>query len=139
MQGPSESRGMECSVCSESIHSNDCTCTLKSCSHTFHTACIQRWIMVAGGAPTCPLCRNSSIECEHHPRASEHNSTELLGDLTRSNALEVRALGERVAALERFSDWRREVLEEYPEIPSSVGTSTERLFTVAHACGSDSE
>lgn len=44
--------GQQCSICFENICSNDIA-TL-ACAHSFHRACIGRWVE---RTPSCPLCR----------------------------------------------------------------------------------
>lgn len=42
----------ECSICFEKINKNDIEKT--SCSHYYHSECIEKWLDKKG---TCPLCR----------------------------------------------------------------------------------
>lgn len=129
---------MQCAVCWEVLDPAEPTCTLLGCNHTFHSDCMQRWLVAAGSEPTCPLCRSSSVECEHAASALEHNSNALLGELSRSNARETRALGQRVAALEQYWDARRD-FEEYESVRDGLASANERVFTVANPAASDSE
>jgi Ring finger domain len=44
-----------CSICLDSVEENDAkTCLHPAGCHTFHDACLQRWL---GRTPTCPTCR----------------------------------------------------------------------------------
>ena len=130
---------MDCAVCGESIGLNDVTCTLRECAHTFHAECVQRWIATVGSASTCPLCRSSNVECQHSPRAREHNSATLLGELVRTNSRDVRSLGERLSRLEGPGEGERGWVDSYTSVQSETEIANEQLFTVAYQPFSDSD
>ena len=46
----------QCPICLESVD-NDNTWLTTKCQHSFHTACITKWIHHS----TCPLCREAKI------------------------------------------------------------------------------
>ena len=51
-----------CSVCLEAItQTRRNICKLKSCNHTFHSECLQTWLL---SNETCPVCRGDA-HCNH--------------------------------------------------------------------------
>lgn len=45
-----------CPICFEDFQTADQIITLPSCDHTFHSACISRWLLKS---PLCPMCRSN--------------------------------------------------------------------------------
>ena len=45
-----------CSICRDEIQRGSITRTLNTCNHSFHIACIDRWLAINS---RCPLCRQS--------------------------------------------------------------------------------
>jgi hypothetical protein len=57
-----ETTSMEvCTICLCDLDSQQPQCVLQ-CTHTFHTSCIQRWLL---DHVTCPICRSEEIACQH--------------------------------------------------------------------------
>ena len=48
--------GKPCSICHEEFNLTDSLSTIKSCNHTFHFKCIEKWSRYKR---TCPLCRTN--------------------------------------------------------------------------------
>ena len=44
-----------CSICFEPLNSRYYNNTTTSCSHTFHSTCINTWVTYSN---TCPICRS---------------------------------------------------------------------------------
>ncbi|XP_078438339.1 RING-H2 finger protein ATL56-like [Wolffia australiana] len=53
------SRAGDCAVCLESFREGDRCRALPRCGHSFHRACVDRWLVVA---PLCPVCRTGLRE-----------------------------------------------------------------------------
>lgn len=54
---------MDCTICiCELSESDQDVCQLEPCKHTFHSACIQTWLIEN---PTCPTCRSTVPTCNH--------------------------------------------------------------------------
>ena len=47
-------RRVTCAICMDDISTEDANCTLP-CSHSYHNACINRWLGEKSG---CPVCRS---------------------------------------------------------------------------------
>lgn len=43
----------KCAICLETLSMNQKNTKTLSCSHTFHSACIRRWLQIR---PACPYC-----------------------------------------------------------------------------------
>ncbi|CAG9323242.1 unnamed protein product [Blepharisma stoltei] len=49
------SNGEICSICLENMKTREIVSKLSNCHHTFHKACIERWLQIKH---ICPLCRD---------------------------------------------------------------------------------
>lgn len=47
-----------CAVCLEGVVSGDLQRTLR-CGHTFHSSCVELWLMYGAAAPSCPVCKQT--------------------------------------------------------------------------------
>jgi len=47
-----------CSICLQELDNGDDTCTVRVCSHAFHSTCIKQWI---ARSLSCPVCRKQMI------------------------------------------------------------------------------
>ena len=92
-----------CSICLDDLSIMNC-CTIKSCSHTFHSACLWQWLCTM---KCCPLCRNSHVTCEHGDTVLEHDDSVVRGVFARLldeyNTMKTQkdAFEERVMVLEQ--------------------------------------
>jgi hypothetical protein len=50
-----------CVVCLQSI-GESVACRMVHCGHTFHSVCIQKWLVLK---PACPICRSEIVSCQH--------------------------------------------------------------------------
>ncbi|EXB87866.1 RING-H2 finger protein ATL80 [Morus notabilis] len=54
MSGEKESSFVDCAVCLENFKAGDKCRLLPSCNHSFHSQCIDSWLL---RTPVCPICR----------------------------------------------------------------------------------
>jgi len=91
-----------CHICLDEFKAGDIVSQSKNpqCTHTFHEACIAKWLMVPHDS--CPVCRNAFLigyyddyyegegdeENYLHPRRS-HGHMEIIGDRNETSARDV--------------------------------------------------
>ena len=87
---------VECSICLSEFETGDSMATLRCCSHSFHEACIMRWLSVDALTPscqrtTCPLCkRDVHIFGEYAVTTSDSpSSTERTGHSSPTSSARV--------------------------------------------------
>ena len=68
---PSTSNGERCCVCLEAWAVGAETKTLRGCRHTFHAACIDRWLTEERNA--CPVCRRAGVDVRREAGELEGN------------------------------------------------------------------
>jgi len=68
---PSTSNGERCCVCLEAWAVGAETKSLRGCRHTFHAACIDRWLTEERNA--CPVCRRAGVDVRREAGELEGN------------------------------------------------------------------
>lgn len=116
-----------CTICLCDLKAEDYQCKL-TCSHVFHSVCIQQWLLLQ---KTCPVCRAQDSVCQHGSTVDHDKETlEVLFRSQQNSLLEARRvereLRDHIMALNMvqtrpdntssFFGFRRLFINEYGEL-----------------------